>query len=55
MSGNKINTSLYEEEWQLILDSLSNTIFNEEIKDEVRKNARNLFLKLQKEIPLPSS
>lgn len=55
MSSDKINKSLNEEEWQIILDSLSNTIFNEEIKEDVRKKAKNLFLKLQKEITLSSN
>ncbi len=55
MSSNKINTTLYEEEWQIILDSLSNTIFNEDVKEEVRKKAKSLFLKLQKEISISSN
>ena len=31
-------------------DSFSNTVFNEELTDEARKNAKELFLKLQKEL-----
>ena len=36
----KKNIQLTEKEWQVILDSLSNTIFNEEITEEARKNAK---------------
>jgi len=43
---------LSESEWQIVMDSLSNTIFNEELTDEARKNAKQLFLKLQKELSL---
>jgi hypothetical protein len=39
---------LSEIEWQVVLDALSNTIFSEELTDEARKNAKELFLKLQK-------
>ena len=42
---------LTEDEWQIILDSLSNTVFNEELSEEARKNAKDLFVKLQKELP----
>jgi hypothetical protein len=34
-----------------VLDALSNTIFNEELTEEARKNAKELFLKLQKQLP----
>jgi hypothetical protein len=42
---------LSEIEWQVVLDALSNTIFSKELPDEARKNAKELFLKLQKELP----
>ncbi len=42
---------LSEDEWQIVLDCLSNTIFNEEISEEARKKAKDLFVKLQKELP----
>ena len=42
---------LTEDEWQIVLDSLSNTVFNEEVSEEARKNAKDLFVKLQKEPP----
>ena len=51
MSPDKKSFSLSEEEWQVILDSLSNTIFNEELTEDARKNAKDLFVKLQKELP----
>jgi hypothetical protein len=41
---------LSEKEWQIVLDSLSNTIFNEEITEEARKNAKELYLKINKNI-----
>ena len=37
MANNKYELSLTEEELQIIMDSLSNTIFNEEIKEDARK------------------
>ena len=37
--------------WQVVLDALSNTIISGELPDEARKNAKELFLKLQKELP----
>ena len=46
----KKSIQLTEKEWQVILDSLSNTIFNEEITEEARKNAKDLFLKINKNI-----
>ena len=46
MTRNKYDLSLTEEELQTIMDSLSNTVFNEEIKQDTRKNAKNLFIKL---------
>ncbi|HZA07180.1 MAG TPA: hypothetical protein VE619_05695 [Nitrososphaeraceae archaeon] len=50
-SNSKFNFALSDTEWQTILDSLSNTIFNEDITEESRKKAKELFLKLQKEFP----
>jgi hypothetical protein len=50
-SNDKFNFMLSEIEWQVVLDALSNTIFSEELPDEGRKNAKELFLKLQKELP----
>jgi hypothetical protein len=50
-SKNKSNFMLSEIEWQVVLDALSNTISSEELTDEARKNAKELFLKLQKELP----
>jgi hypothetical protein len=52
MTKNKYELSLNEQELQTILDSLSNTIFNEEIKEDARKNAKDLFIKLQKDFPV---
>lgn len=52
MTKDKFELSLNEQELQTILDSLSNTIFNEEIKDDARKNAKDLFIKLQKDFPI---
>jgi hypothetical protein len=52
MSNGKSNFALSKDEWQIVLDSLSNTIFNEELTDEARKNAKELFLKLQKELSI---
>ncbi|HZE77695.1 MAG TPA: hypothetical protein VE089_04015 [Nitrososphaeraceae archaeon] len=51
MNNGKFDFALSEAEWQIILDALSNTIFNEDITEEARKNAKELFLKLQKELP----
>ena len=42
---------LSDSEWQIVLDALSNTIFNEALTEEARKNAKELFLKLQKQLP----
>jgi predicted RNA binding protein with dsRBD fold (UPF0201 family) len=52
MTKDKYELSINEQELQTILDSLSNTIFNEEIKDDARKNAKDLFIKLQKDFPI---
>lgn len=52
MSNSKSNFALSKDEWQIVLDSLSNTVFNEELTDEARKNAKELFLKLQKELAI---
>jgi hypothetical protein len=50
-SSSKFNFALSDAEWQIILDSLSNTIFNEDFTEKSRKKAKELFLKLQKELP----
>lgn len=50
-SNDKFNFMLSEIEWQVVLDALSNTIFSKELTDEARNNAKELFLKLQKELP----
>jgi hypothetical protein len=47
-SNSKFNFTLSDAEWQIVLDSLSNTVFNEDISEESRKKAKDLFLKLQK-------
>jgi len=52
MAKDKYDLSINEQELQTILDSLSNTIFNEEIKEDARKNAKDLFIKLQKDFPM---
>jgi hypothetical protein len=52
MTRNKYDLSLTEEELQTIMDSLSNTVFNEEIKQDTRKNAKNLFIKLQNDFSM---
>ncbi|MFB5599400.1 MAG: hypothetical protein ACE5SW_04140 [Nitrososphaeraceae archaeon] len=52
MTNDKFEIYFTEQELQTIMDSLSNTIFNEEIKEEARKNAKNLFIRLQKQFPL---
>jgi hypothetical protein len=51
MTNSKEQVNLTESEWQIVLDALSNTIFNEELTEESRKNAKELFLKLQKKLP----
>ena len=52
MTKDKYELFINEQELQTILDSLSNTIFNEEIKEDARKNAKDLFIKLQKDFPI---
>jgi hypothetical protein len=52
MSSSKLNISLTESEWQIVLNALSNTIFNEELTDEARRSAKELFLKLQKHLDI---
>ena len=52
MTRNIYDLSLTEEELQTIMDSLSNTVFNEEIKQDTRKNAKNLFIKLQNDFSI---
>lgn len=42
--------TLSDSDWQIVLDALSNTIFNGELTEEARKNAKELFLKLQKQL-----
>ena len=49
-SNSKFNFALSDAEWQIVLDCLSNTVFNEDISEESRKKAKDLFLKLQKEL-----
>ena len=49
-SADKKSILLSVREWQIVLDSLSNTIFNEEITEEARKNAKDLFLKINKNV-----
>jgi hypothetical protein len=51
MGNSKSNFTLSDTEWQIVLDALSNTIFNQDLTEEARKNAKELFLKLQKELP----
>jgi uncharacterized protein (DUF1778 family) len=43
--------ALSEDDWQVVLDALSNTVFNEELSEEARKKAKDLFVRLQKELP----
>ncbi len=43
--------ALSEDDWQVVLDALSNTIFNEELSEEARKKAKDLFVRLQKDLP----
>jgi hypothetical protein len=51
MTSGREHVNLTESEWQIVLDALSNTIFNEELTEESSKNAKELFLKLQKQLP----
>jgi hypothetical protein len=51
MANSREQIPLTDSEWQIVLDALSNTIFNEELTEEARKNAKELFLKLQKQLP----
>ena len=50
MNSREFNFNLSGDEWQTILDALSNTVFNEELTEQARKNAKELYLKLQKEL-----
>lgn len=50
VNADKKSILLSIKEWQIVLDSLSNTIFNEEITEEARKNAKELYLKINKNI-----
>jgi hypothetical protein len=52
MSKRNTDMTLSSSEWQIVLDALSNTIFNEDLTEEARKNAKGLYLKLQKKLPL---
>ena len=52
MANSKYSLSLNEQELQTIMDSLSNTFFNEEIKKYARKDAKDLFIKFQKDFPI---
>ncbi|MBA3750288.1 MAG: hypothetical protein H0X03_05245 [Nitrosopumilus sp.] len=49
-NADKKSILLSVKEWQIVLDSLSNTIFNEEINEEARKNTKELYLKINKNI-----
>jgi hypothetical protein len=49
-NSDKKSILLSVKEWQIVLDSLSNTIFNEEITEEARKNAKELYLKINKNV-----
>ncbi len=49
-NADKKSILLSVKEWQIVLDSLSNTIFNEEITEEARKNAKELYLKINKSV-----
>ncbi len=49
-TADKKSVLLSVKEWQIVLDSLSNTIFNEEITEEARKNAKELYLKINKDM-----
>lgn len=49
-NAEKKSILLSVKEWQIVLDSLSNTIFNEEITEEARKNAKELYLKINKSV-----
>ena len=49
-NSDKKSILLSVNEWQIVLDSLSNTIFNEEITEEARKNAKELYLKINKNV-----
>ena len=49
-TADKKSILLSVKEWQIVLDSLSNTIFNEEITEESRKSAKELYLKINKNI-----
>ena len=51
MSKGNGELTLSYSEWQIVLDALSNTIFNEDLTEEARKNAKELYLKLQKKLP----
>jgi hypothetical protein len=49
--SDKQTFTLSIDEWQVVLDALSNTIFNEDLTEDARKKAKELFVKLQKELP----
>jgi hypothetical protein len=51
MAKHNSDLILSDSEWQIVLDALSNTIFNQELTEEARKSAKELFLKLQKQLP----
>jgi hypothetical protein len=52
MSKRNSDLTLSDSEWQTVLDALSNTIFNEDLTEEARKNAKDLYTKLQKKLPI---
>jgi hypothetical protein len=52
MSKRNTDLTLSNSEWQTVLDALSNTIFNEDLTEDAKKNAKELYLRLQKKLPL---
>jgi hypothetical protein len=52
MSRRNSDLTLSDSEWQTVLDALSNTIFNEDLTEEARKNAKDLYIKLQRKLPI---
>lgn len=41
--ADKRSFELTEDEWQVVLDALSNTVFNEEISEEARKKQKTFL------------
>jgi hypothetical protein len=52
MSKRNTDLTLSNSEWQTVLDALSNTIFNEDLTEDAKKNAKESYLRLQKKLPL---